>query len=220
MTFPFPILPLRRRTPSLSYLGPLQDAVARSTYTYTGASLGAASSSRIIAIVAIAGGPPTNIATSVTIGGVTATIVNNNRAAAGTVLTTAYAEVPTGTTGDIVIVYPSNAGGGGSLVFPYRVDGMISSTPASFSDTSNPFSQGVTCAAGSAIITGACGYLAGAGSVSWSGTANIVEDDDIDAGTVFGGSASLLTLSALTGETVIATPATLNAAQMQGLIFT
>jgi hypothetical protein len=103
------------------------------TITYSGKSFGAADPNRII-IVAL-GARTTNTAlTSVTIGGVTATEVSGSAAInTNTTLCDIYqAAVPTGTTGNIVIVGPAALVRSGIGVFR-----LVTATPAATSASNN-----------------------------------------------------------------------------------
>jgi hypothetical protein len=96
---------LLRPLKKLEYLGSSQIASTLTTYTFSSASFGTATADRRI-IVSIAGANNSRTLSSVTVGGITATINisytasgDNNRVA----IVTAF--VPTGTSGDIVVTW-------------------------------------------------------------------------------------------------------------------
>lgn len=92
-------------TKVLSYLGSNSSITTATTYTVTAAALGTAATDRRI-IVAIAGANSTRTISSVTVGGVSATInIQSTASADNNVVAIATALVPTGTTGDIVVTY-------------------------------------------------------------------------------------------------------------------
>lgn len=210
------------RPPTCNFLqGSRNTNTASTTHTYSGVNFGTPSGDRIIVVVAIAGGPPSGVFSGITIGGIAATISRNTRNASGTVIAIAYANVPTGDSGSVVLTMPSAPTGNGTILMVYEVAGFPSLAPASsFIDTASHFNQSVS-AAGSpaAVIAGGTCYINGGGSHTWSGTAGIAED--YEAGgtqTLAGSSASVLNMSGVSG-TVICTPVTINAAQMVGLVF-
>lgn len=91
-----------------AYLQTTQDTSDQSTYTFSSQNFGTASSDRyiIIGIAARKAGAATTIS-SVTIGGVSATIVAeySNSDTNSNISALAIANVPTGTTGDVVVVF-------------------------------------------------------------------------------------------------------------------
>lgn len=204
-------------------MGFVRQATGSASPSFANVPFGVPSASRIITVPIIGFGPPSGVASAVTIGGVSATLHVNNRNASGTIITLASAVVPTGTSGTVQITYPSATSNAGAFCWAYRVDGMISSTPQVITDFASPFNQPVTCNANSAIIGMGTWYQNGAtGPDSWSGTSGITKDDmQVSGGLAGAGSvASILTPSALSGQTMIYTPVTTNAAQMGGVIFT
>jgi len=208
--------------PALTFGNFIQQATGSATPIAAGVTFPLPpSSTRRIVVCLIGYGPPTGVASAVTIGGIAATIHVNNRNASGTVLTIASALVPTGASGSVQVTYPSATSNSGLFCWSYGIDGMISGTPQAFIDTASPFNQAITCAADSAIIACQAVYSAGA-TTTWSGTAGVVENSDVSPGGLSGAGsvASLLNSTALSGATVIGTPTNNNAAQMGVVVFT
>lgn len=87
---------------SVSYIGSASSGSTASSYTFSSTSIGTADSSRIVAVVVSASGGSTAGVDSVTIGGVSATVVNST-AFSLTTVGVAYLSVPTGTTANIVV---------------------------------------------------------------------------------------------------------------------
>lgn len=99
-----------RAAGSLTFLTSAQDNSDSSTYTFSSVSLGTADSDRTIIVGGAFRGLGTiGVPSSVTIAGETATVVvsvaNNSSHTSRTFF--AYADVPTGSSGDIVVVLPS-----------------------------------------------------------------------------------------------------------------
>jgi hypothetical protein len=95
---------------SIAFLQTAADTTDASTYTFSAQNLGAAAADRyIIVTVHIRKAGATLAVSSVTIGGVAATIVNQDYYATPNVncVAIAIAKVPSGTTGDIVVVADS-----------------------------------------------------------------------------------------------------------------
>lgn len=107
----FPILsPVAKNAVTVSFVGVSKDATNLTTYTFSSHAIGTAATSRKVVVAISTGGASVTAASSVTIGGVSATLViaktinpdNNNTEIW-------QAAVPTGTTGDIVVVWNAAA---------------------------------------------------------------------------------------------------------------
>lgn len=112
---------------ALSFLQTAQDGTNLTTYTFATQNLGTAASDRYI-IVAISGrevGGGSATVSSCTIGGVTATI-NKQAEANGDQLAMCVANVPTGATGDIVVVW--STGMTDCFIAAYRATSLASTT--------------------------------------------------------------------------------------------
>ena len=124
------------------------NTVNQSVYSFTTQAFGAADATRVI-VVGIAHGGTTTAVSWVTIGGVSATkavsaLENECHAAIW------YAEVPTGTSGTVVV---GVVGGAGSCAIVVWSVLNASSTPtATGSSVANPPSTTISCAAGGVII--------------------------------------------------------------------
>lgn len=115
---------------AFSYLQTTQDTGDKTTYTFSSQNLGTAASDRVI-IVGIAArkaGAATTIS-SVTVGGVTASIPvsYSNSDGNSNISGIAVAEVPTGTTGDIVVTF--GAGMVRAVITAWRATSLASTTP-------------------------------------------------------------------------------------------
>jgi hypothetical protein len=150
------------------------DAVNRSAYTFTGVAFGPEAPDRIIAVpFAKSGG--TGYATAVTIGGVSATIVQpmtTNQTDAGL----AYAFVPTGTSGTITITL--HAGLSGCRIFVYNLTNAAGAYSSDHvSGTSSSASMSVSAPKGSVVIGNAA--MRANQNITWSG--DIVTNGQEDA---------------------------------------
>src|SRR3990167_7900479 len=96
---------------TFSFLQANSDATNLTTYTWSAQNLGTASSDRyiIVAIISRQVGTTAPTVSSASIGGVSATIVRQNNSGVSNLNTVAFilANVPTGTTGDVVVTFGS-----------------------------------------------------------------------------------------------------------------
>lgn len=143
-------------------------------YTFSGKSFGTASSDRYI-IVGIQGGINTTggqTISSVTIGGVTATLVVQLQTSITNVSVRSalfIAAVPTGTTGDVVVTWAGTMLHCGIGIF--AVTGLQSSTPtATATSGAQPGNVSINCARDGFIVanTGAYDATPGAGLSTWT----------------------------------------------------
>lgn len=96
---------------------PAASTVAGTTHTFTGVDFGAADSAREVFILVMNGTART--VSSATIGGVAATVDANESVGGTFCQAMIYANVPSGTTGTVVINF--NASAGNCYIAPYRV---------------------------------------------------------------------------------------------------
>lgn len=169
---------------ALSFLQGNTSATDLTTYTFSGENLGTAAGDRyiIVGVAARAGATGRSIS-SITVGGVSATISiqgTQDGAAACCVGALAIAAVPTGTTGDVVVTFS-----GGMLrcaIQLYRATGLSSATPSDtdsdVSGAANPTVNLDVPAGGFAIGSGVSGSSSG-GPVTWTG---LTEDYDAQIG--------------------------------------
>jgi len=190
--FPFPIFVPVAATGaavSISYLTSATDTTDLTTYNgavFQGLSFGAAAAGRYI-VVAI--GSRANAArsiSSVTIGGVSAAVVSDgvttcvaNDTSGGADLTALWiANVPTGTTGDVVVTFS-----GAMLrcaISLFRMTGNASATASQVKVdttlTGQVYSVAIDSPANGGIIGGYwCSLSAGTGSVTWAGITEAVD---------------------------------------------
>lgn len=158
-----------------SFLQATNDTSDLTTYTFSSQNLGTASSDRHIIVVVESrkAGAATTIS-SITIGGITADIVlqQSNSDSNSNIAGIAIANVPTGTTGDIVITF--GAGMVRCAIQVYSATGLASSTAydTDFSTASDPVGS-LDIPAGGFAIAG--GVSNSASSATWT---NLTEDHD------------------------------------------
>ncbi len=133
--------------PAFSFLQATADTTDTTTYTFASQNLGAAASDRrIIVCVHTRWGAGTPTLTSVTVGGVTATIsVNNSILTGGTQgnrAAIAIAEVPTGTAGNIVVTFSSTMVR--CQIGVYRATGIATAASSTGSDVTATLSVTLT----------------------------------------------------------------------------
>lgn len=140
------------------------------TYTFAGLSIGSTTVGRKVVAVFTARSGSSISLSSCTIGGVSATcttLVTGNSAIA-----IAVADLTSGTTADIVPTW--SAAAARCAVAVYAMYGAASNTPsATGSDTTDPFTYSLTCAAGSVVFGGATD----ADATTFTST-NLTEDVD------------------------------------------
>ena len=173
------------------------NTTAQTTYTFSSQAIGTASTDRVVAVGVSAGNSP-NAVSTMTIGGVSA--VKAIDVTNGTETELWYATVPTGTTGDVVIVFAGGKGRCGIGVWAMTGVTGVGNTNTSISSTSTLTVSGRN----DAIVLGVWGGKDHA-SVTWSG---LTEDFDIDitgAGSQYISGASKK-LTATGSNTVTVTP--------------
>ena len=144
-----------------------------SSYTFSAQAIGAAASDRYV-LVGIAARNSSDVAlNSVSIGGVSATSVVS-ATASGSRAAFYIANVPTGTTGDVVVTFASTMLR--CAIGVWRVDGLTSTTPTdSTTNTTDPFAANINISAGGAAF--GLAYTNGAQtSISWT---NLTSDASI-----------------------------------------
>lgn len=158
---------------SMSFLQGTTNTSDLTAYTFSSQNLGDAAADRYIIVCAESRSGSTFDISTLTVGGVTATIIANSfnsssnygRAVMG------IAAVPTGTTGDIVVTW--SAGVVRCSIQVYRATELNSATPVD-SDTSIADDPTVTLTVGNGFAIGACG-TGTPGSATWT---NLTEDYD------------------------------------------
>jgi hypothetical protein len=151
-----------------------------STYTFTAVNLSSPAADRFIVVGVLLVGSPGRTASTVTIGGVSATAINTGTASTNVSLRLFGAVVPAGSTGDVVVT-----ASGGCLCCSIGVWALygLSSTTAidTTNGTSNPDSDTLTTVAGGFVVA----VAVNGGSVetyTWSGlTENF--DQTVEAST-------------------------------------
>lgn len=171
--------------PSVAFQASTMDAVARTTYTFASQNIGPASATRyVVAAVSIVSSVARTIS-SVTIGGVAATLVPNGQAVTQSfIYRTAFyiAAVPTGTTASIVVT----ASGGcdaGMLSGVWALYDLNSATPVdSDGDTTftSPFSVPSVNTSADGILLAAAMYLRNSGTSAFGWT-NATERSDLSS---------------------------------------
>lgn len=160
------------------------DTTDTDTYTFSSQNLGTAAADRYIIVAAAGRTVSTDLnISSITVGGVTATVVQSAQSAVGdNDLTIAIAAVPTGTTGDVVVTY--NTTSLRCQICLWRATGLASATPT---DTDQDDGEPGTHDP-SVSLTVPNGFAVGivsndaSTSVTWSGLTNKRYDDTLEGG--------------------------------------
>lgn len=174
--------------PSVVYQTNVGSTSDLTTYTFTAAAIGTASPNRAVVIVAATVGAALRTISTVTIGGVSASLVKQQTQ--GFSDTEMWiAAVPTGTTGDIVVTYSAGTLRCGVGVWAvYNLQSMTALTTSG--STASPNSLNLNTTANSIVIAG-CGTTSGGTSFSWAGVTERY-DADFDI-TQTGGDATIST---------------------------
>lgn len=172
----------------LSYIGGNSQTAAGSTITWTSEAIGTAAADRYVIVATVIHSGSTfgaNPITSCTIGGITATLAGVQLVNGSTsdVVAIFYANVPTGTTANIV--FNMATGSSRTLLDKWTVTGLLSATPtATANSVASPPTASITIPANGFAI-GFCGN-ASAASGTW---ANMTERSDRANGTTWGSAA-------------------------------
>lgn len=169
----FLLNPYMFRVPiAIDYVATVSSTTNLTTYTFSSASLGAEATDRVI-IVAFGGtAGSSKTISSVTIGGVAATLAVNANISWAITSGIYYAAVPSGTTGDIVITFSGSMNQCVCNVF--RMTGQSSNTPAATgSDTTGTTTSDPNCN----VVTGdkvVAFSIGGDGSAcAWTGATEV-----------------------------------------------
>lgn len=188
-----PMVSATNPLPSLSFLQATEDIANSTVYTFASQSFGAAHPSRLLACLAFfAGNGADRTLASATIGGVSATIVVQNTDTTpinGRTAALIQAEVPTGTSGDVVITASGSCLRCGIAL--YRIINLKSATAEDTTGTVNdPLAHALSISKGAAVIVG--GVWDGPGVVATSGDGSFAEDFDqtLDTGDRMAGGSS------------------------------
>lgn len=180
---------------SISYLQDSFDSVNRTTYTFASVNLGIADPKRVIVIgFASSVSQPDEDILSVTIGGVTATIVASVLDSGGKNARSfiAYAAVPSGTTGNVVVAFTGTA-----LfchMFTYRVVAQNFGVFATATDIATTLSQSVSLASGGSIIAVQSETDGGATAV-WTGATEMADNNGDSSALLVSSSTSPVTIT-------------------------
>lgn len=145
-------------------------------YTFSSMDLGEAASSRRI-IVALAGAGNTNTAvTSITVGGMSSTLVVENFSSGVQHSGIYVADVPTSATGDVVVTYNGAASGCSVVVYAmYGASGSASDTASDATISTDTYSVNLDVPA-NGVAVGCVLFISSSGATaSWSGI-----DEDVD----------------------------------------
>lgn len=159
----------------LTYRSTTTDTVARTTYTFSGLTFGTAETNRLM-VVCITGYDVSTSISSVTIGGISATIHRQNTTSLSC-MGIASAVVPTGTTGDVVVTFGDAADD--AAIDLYSITNLQSTAIVNNSiDTTEPLDITISADSGSAIIAFA-NNVNNPTVVTWGGTIGVTKNSDV-----------------------------------------
>lgn len=165
---------------SISYITAVNDTVSRTTYSFTGVSIGSAVSNRLVVVAANPNGSSVTSISSMTIGGVSATLAVQTQTDNG-VSSIWFAVVPTGTTATIALT--CNAAASRCRIAVYRVVDA-SNTTLPYSTNSSAAASVLSRSVEVQTITGcvvvAASAVEGGGGTNWS--SGVTENNDAATG--------------------------------------
>lgn len=170
--------------PTYAFQATTTDPVGRTTYTFASQNIGAASATRNVVVAVLIGSTSSRTISSVTIGGVTATVVPNGQAITQSFfyrLAFYVAAVPAGTTASIVVT-ASGACNFGSLVGVWALYDLsspvaVDSDGVTVAGTNTLNVPSVNTSAGGPLLAASAYYsTTGATSQSWT---NATERSDV-----------------------------------------
>lgn len=160
---------------SITNLSNLQAATAASVYTFSSANLGTPSLSRhiIVAGTMVIGSGSISV-TSVTVGGETGTVTVQEVRSTATAFVS-ITKVPSGTTGDIVVTFPTTCDNLAISVFEVQGAQTVSSAGSFVSGGSLNGSSSITTADGGVLVgTRLAGGAASSITLSWSNSVTAI----------------------------------------------
>lgn len=153
------------RALAVSYITSGTDTTDATTYTFAGKSIGTASADRVVAVFIHGRGGTARTVSTVTIAGVSATIVTATNVSSQQPAAWAYALVPSGTTGDVVVTFSGSLSRAGIELYTIT-GGPITVVDSDTTATSSALT--VDVATGGVTLMGAS-RGAGTGTVTWTG---------------------------------------------------
>lgn len=200
---------------SIFYVNRYIQTTNATTYTFASCDLGVASADRRVIIGAhMYGGTSRTLAGTPTINGVNATVLTTNTASTGNCILL-IANVPTGTTGDIVLQWSS--GVAGCAVSVWYATGLTSDTPVATqrsTSTTAPTSGSLATTAGGFIVCAATARNPTLLTHSWT---NATEQFDVELENAGGDGASISGAHATTTGSNITVTDTFSGTAAQGV---
>ena len=196
---------------TVTHTGSYSEDAGKTVYTILGAALGIAAPGRKIGLGVTGGGAAARTVSTLTVAGIVATYVG--RISAGSTTVEIWeADVPTGTTGDIVITWSGSLSRIGVDVFD-----IANAAGSTFTDSglssANPLSDSLTIPTGGVGI----GFAANVNSngATW---ANLTEDSDVNPGGSLGFSAASIASETEITPTISCTWATPDGGARYGMV--
>lgn len=181
----------------LTFLTSEVDTTNATAYTYTAVALGAAHFNRRIVVGILYDATDDAPAASVTVGGVSATLVASQSSAVALYI----ALVPTGTTGDIVVTYAGAANR--SAIGVWRLDGVTSNTAhdtEGFQGAGSAMFVPINVPSGGAAL--AVASLSSSASMTWDADLAEAFDRTVESARTFSGGAATSAVAALLAASI------------------
>lgn len=164
------------------------NAANQTTYTFSGLSVGAAADDRVVVLL-IAGrrgsATPATVSSCTVAGSSATSAVSNSHTVSTTSETVSiqYVELPSGTTGDVVVTWSNSLTGCGVRVFALYGATATPTATSSADGTGSPMAASTTIATqqGAATLAVAGVLESAAVNYSWAGDLTELDEQDIDA---------------------------------------
>jgi len=191
--------------PTGSYVSSAQDASSLTTYTFSSQSIGTANTDRQV-FVSISGkqasGSGLNIS-SCTIGGVTANVITEQQSSDATVVGWAYANVPTGTTGDIVVTFDAGAQNAAIDVFTTTIANPVVWADNGAANNATSLTASINTPTSDGFILAAAAHTDSSNTATVAWTGDVTESADNKYDTSVGHSSALGTASSGSGSVTV-----------------
>jgi hypothetical protein len=191
------------RSPSVVYCAGTSSNTDATSYTFTAAAIGAAGGNRRVAVIVASASGGSPVVSGLTIGGISASEVVGQTTGNGFQRISIWvADVPTGTTANIVVSYAATQGRCGVAVYAlYDTSKLQAESTAS--STANPSALSLTATGIPSVAIAGAWEGSNSTSFTWSGlTENL--DTVIESTSTFGAASGKFTT--LGSKTITATP--------------
>lgn len=169
---------------TISFIGTTIKTTNASTFTFSNHALGDAASNRRVVVTTAHTGGSTATVSAVTIAGTSATKAADSGLDGEFIVTIWYADVATGTTGDIVVAMTGSKGCCGLGVYRVLNGGTLVDTATDKNDNT-AMTGTITCTSGNVII--ATSIVSDSRTATWSSTVTEQFDGELEGSSYYSG---------------------------------